>query len=157
MEPSPPAPAARRQTLTVLAVAWVTALLAVFFCLELPNNPPAVRWQFWLVVPQLLDLVDPPARNLNSGHTGWGYFPQRFDLVGVAFIILAGAWGVGHLLLRLVRPALPARCVERTVFAFGTGLAALSLLTLAAGLAGALSRPLFIGVITAAVALELAF
>ncbi|MBI3861473.1 MAG: glycosyltransferase family 39 protein [Planctomycetia bacterium] len=49
---------------------------------------------------------------------------------------------------------MPGGSTERTVFAFGAGLAALSLLTLGAGLAGALSRSLLSGVIIAAAVIE---
>lgn len=155
MEPRQPDSVARRFSAWALAVMWFAFVLTVFFSLELPNNRPAVRWQIWLAVPQLLDFVDPLPRDVNSGHAGWRYLSQRFDLVGIALVILVGAWGSGHLVLRVIRPSLPARCVERTVFAFGTGLATLSLMTLAAGLAGALSQSLFLGAIAFAVVLEI--
>ncbi|MBI3861474.1 MAG: hypothetical protein HY290_06220 [Planctomycetia bacterium] len=71
MEPGHPDTVARRFPLAALAVVWVAVFLTAFFFLELPNNPPAVRWQIWLAVPELLDFVDPPAREPNLGHAGW--------------------------------------------------------------------------------------
>lgn len=101
----------------------------------------------WRVLPfYLLDLVDPPEQE-NAIPSGWSYFPQRLPLMLVAGIILAGAWGLGHLALRVIRTPLGARSIERTVFAFGLGLSGLSLLTLFCGLAGLLSRVLLGGAI----------
>ena len=85
---------------------------------------------------------------------GLQYFPQRFDLLAVAAVILGGAWGAGHLVLRIVAVPLAARSLERTVFAFGLGLATLSLVTLGAGLLGRLSRPLLAGLIAVVVVIE---
>jgi 4-amino-4-deoxy-L-arabinose transferase-like glycosyltransferase len=62
-------------------------------------------------------------------------------LLATAGLILAGAGGLGHLLLRGLRVPLAARSLERSVLAFGLGLSGLSLLTLGCGLAGRLSRP----------------
>src|SRR5579872_2944896 len=113
--------------LAPLAVLWLALIVGCFFSVELIQSPRFTRWDFWVYVP---DLIDPPPRDVNAGHSGWQYFPQRFDLLAVAAVILGGAWGAGHLALRIVRPPLAARSLERTVFAFGLGLAALSLVTL---------------------------
>lgn len=137
---------------TLLATAWFLAFLGYCFAVELANNSAIGRGQLLLLAaPQLIDLVDPPAsapgESLETAfiksHSGWRYFPQRFDLLAVASAILAGAWGAGHLVLRLLRVRPRVRSLETTVFAFGLGLSALSLLTLGAGLAGFLSRTLF--------------
>ena len=135
---------------TFMAAVWVVVFFFWFFSLDFDTGGKAkfTRWQLWNLVPELADFVDPPEpepgvlARPESAHSGWQYLLQRLDLVAVAASILAGAWGAGHLVLRVVRPALVPRSAERTVFAFGLGLSALSLLTLAAGLAGALSRPL---------------
>jgi hypothetical protein len=153
MEPRSPDNGTRHVKLAALAAIWLTLILACFFSVKIAN-PPGIRWDLWFFVP---DLVDPPQRSADGGHSGWRYFPQRFDLLAVAASIMAGAWGAGHLVLRIVRPPLPVQSVERTVFAFGTGLAALSLLTLGAGLAGALSRLLLVSVMATVVAIETAF
>jgi 4-amino-4-deoxy-L-arabinose transferase-like glycosyltransferase len=122
------------------AAVWLTLFLGVFFFLELPNNRPIVRWQIWTIVPELLDFIDPPPAPPGE-HSGWEYFPQRFDLLAVMAVILAGAWGAGHLLLRALRLSRGLAPAEQTVFAFGIGLSALSLATLLLGFAGILSRP----------------
>lgn len=134
--------------------AWLAALLAFFFSLPLPNNPSFVRWHILVEVPELLlshfsteAAGDAPSGAPDAVHSGWRYFPQRFDFLGIAAIILAGAWGAGNLVLRIIRAPSGATALERTVFAFGIGLAALSLATLGAGLAGWLSRLLLGGLI----------
>lgn len=129
------------------AAGWLVGFSILFYRLPLPNNPEWDRPGLWLEVPWLLLELVLPVSGDEGPPSGWAYFPQRLDLLLVAGIILAGAWGAGHLILRLVRPPLTARCAERTVFAFGLGLSALSLLTLGCGLAGLLSRPLLGGFI----------
>lgn len=139
-----------------LAIFWLFAFLVFFYSLTPPNNPDFRRYELWPQVPfLLLDNIDPPTE-VNRPPSGWSYFPQRFDLILTAAIILAGAWGTGHLCLRLIGVELEKRCAERTVFAFAIGLAFLSLLTLLCGLAGLLSRGLFTAVIGAAVVAECA-
>lgn len=143
-------PDADRQSrlLAIAAAMWMALFLAWSFSLEFSSNPPLARWQLWALVPELLDFVNPPvepavkAAAADGALSGWQFFPQRFELIAIAGLILAGAWGAGHLLLRILRPPLPAVCLERTVFAFAVGLSALSSGTLAAGLLGLLSRPL---------------
>ena len=153
-----------KSRLAVLAATvWVGFFFVWFFSVEFDSGPKAriARWQLWSLVPELVDFIDPPAPqpgaavSRESLHSGWKYFPQRLDLLAVAVTILAGAWGAGHLILRAVRPPLPAKCVERTVFAFGVGLSALSLATLLAGLLGALSRPALGSLIALAFVAEL--
>jgi 4-amino-4-deoxy-L-arabinose transferase-like glycosyltransferase len=136
-----------------VALIWLIGFVLFFYSFTLPNNPIR-RVDVWLALPlHFLNLVD-PLPNATATPSGWMYFPQRFDLMLVAGVILAGAWGLGHLVLRWIQPPLPAGCVERTVFAFALGLSGLSLLTLACGLAGALSRALLGGLILACVLAE---
>jgi 4-amino-4-deoxy-L-arabinose transferase-like glycosyltransferase len=132
------------------AALWLALVLTWFFFLELPNNrlpgnQPIVRWQIWTIVPELIDFMDPPPEPRGEPiHSGWEYLPQRFDLMAAMAVILAGAWGAGHLALRALRVPLPENSLERVVFAFGIGLSVLSLTTLASGLAGLLSRPVLV-------------
>ena len=126
------------------AAFWLAGFLLYFFSFDLPNASVSR-------VDVLLELLDPsppdPRQPLSEmtrqlqAHSGWRYLPQRLDLLAVAAIILGGAWSAGHLILRLIKPSLPQRCLERTVFAYALGLSALSLLTLGLGLAAWLSRP----------------
>jgi hypothetical protein len=171
---------AHKLLLAAIALLWLALILVCFFSVELDKNSHFSRWDFWVFVP---DLVDPPAPDASAGHSGWQYFPQRLDLLAVAAVILAGAWGAGHLVLRIIRflplvrqrrpwiagktsPESPlphlaerddsmTRSLERTVFAFGLGLAALSLVTLGAGLVGWLSRPFLAGILAVFVVAEI--
>lgn len=144
------------------AAAWMLFFAGVALTLELPNNRTIDRWDLLSLAPGLIDLIDPPPPHPNDSsqallireHSGWRYFPQRFDPLTVAAVILAGAWGLGHLLLRAIGQPIPCRSLERIVFAFGLGLSALSLLTLFAGLAGLLSRALIGSLIAAALLTE---
>ena len=139
---------------STIAVVWLIGFLAFFYCQTPPNNPTYRRFEFWPEVPfRLLDMVDPPA-DAAAPPSGWSFFPQRFDLMLTAAIILAGAWGIGHLSLRPLRLPLKSRCAERTVFAFALGLATLSLLTLCCGLASWLRAEFFATVILGSVLAE---
>ncbi len=143
---------ARRERLWLtIALAWLLGFLLFFYSFELPNNRPTTRFDIWMILPTLL----PPSAPSDPGAPyGWQNLPQRFDLMFVAGIILAGAWGAGHLLLRVINVPLEKRCAERTAFAFGLGLSALSLITLGCGLGGLLCRWILGGIIVAAVIAE---
>ncbi|MBM80608.1 MAG: hypothetical protein CMJ78_08455 [Planctomycetaceae bacterium] len=133
----------------LLAIIWLIGFFAFFNSFDLPNSPRS-RFDVWAMAPfQYMDLID-PVPVVGAPRSGWRNFPQRFDLIFVASVILAGAWGFGSLVLRVLLPPSQSR-LERTVFAFGVGLSGLSLITLLFGLAGLLSRALFVGVILACV------
>ncbi|MGE3317190.1 MAG: hypothetical protein AB7O26_18895, partial [Planctomycetaceae bacterium] len=135
----------------LLALAWLVAFLGFFYQFDLPNDPgDATRFDLWMILPDLL----PPPPVSNGAPYGWRNLPERFDILLVAGTILAGAWGFGHLLLRLLRVPLEKPCAERTAFALGIGLAGLSLVALGCGLAGLLLRWLFGGLIFAAIGAE---
>jgi len=148
----PNEPADRRERLQLLvALAWMLGFFLFFYSFTLPNDPNGIsRIDLWMLLPRLL----PPPPVNNGAPYGWSNLPQRFDLALVAGVILAGAWGAGHLALRALKVLLPRRGAERTVFALGVGLAALSLATLACGLAGLLERWLLGGLIALAIAAE---
>lgn len=149
----PPSPTeTNRWPTALLAAAWLALIVVAYFRVPI-DAPPGPRFNLWVYVP---DLVDPPARPAAAGHAGWSYLPQRFDLLATAAAILVAAWFTGRLILRIVPLPRGALAIERAAFAFGIGLAALSLATLAAGLAGTLSRPLLAGLMTAAVCTEAA-
>ena len=135
----------------LIAVLWLAVILGCFFSTAIVKTPLFDRWDFWAYVP---DLFDPPPPEANEGHSGWQFFPQRFDLLAVAGFILCGAWGAGSTALRLIGAPLAGQglpCagrLESTVFAFGLGLSTLSLVTLGAGLCGWLSRPVLAGIMS---------
>lgn len=125
------------------ALIWLLLFFIAFISFTLPNSNPATsRWDVLTHLPYLLlDLVDPlPVEN--PPPSGWSYFPQRFPLMGIAFVILAGAWGLGQIVTRLIKIPMAPFTAERTVFAYGVGLSGVSLLTLGGGLLGILSQPL---------------
>lgn len=122
-------------------LVWLVLFFIAFISFTLPNSNPATsRWDVLTHLPYLLlDLVDPlPVEN--PPPSGWAYFPQRFPLIGIALVILAGAWGAGQLVTRLFKIPLAPFSIERTVFAYGVGLSAVSLFTLGGGLLGILSQ-----------------
>lgn len=129
-----------RPIITRGALVWLMLFFIIFISFTLPNNSSISRWDIVTQLPfLLLDLIDPlPAENPHP--SGWAYFPQRFPLIGIALVILAGAWGLGQLITRLIKVPLAPFSTERTVFAYGVGLSAVSLLTLGGGLLGILSQ-----------------
>lgn len=125
-------PEARSRTGPLAAILWPLLFAGLFFLAELPHtSPPLIRFDVLLALPDLL--LDAVSESSDGPPGGWQFFPQRLPLIGSALMILSGAWGLGHIALR----ALQFRCddwPERTLAAFGTGLAGVSLLTLACGL-----------------------
>ena len=114
-------------------IIWLCMFAYFFFRIDLPNSSPTTnRTDVWLDLPDLLFYSVIPHPEAPAG--GWAYFPQRLPILLVGFWMLAGAWGLGHLLLRILglRPHL--RRLEKTVFAFGIGLSGFSLMVLGAGL-----------------------
>ncbi len=141
---------------SVLACAWLIAFFLFFFSFTLPNSKPQTsRQDIWSELPDLFVYSAVQHPDPGAVQTGWRHLPQRFDLMLVATTIMAGAWGLGHLLLRLVQVPLAAHCLEKTVFAYGVGLSGLSLIVLGCGLAGLLSRPLFLGLLAVCILGEL--
>ncbi|MDF1744912.1 MAG: hypothetical protein P1V19_14545, partial [Gimesia sp.] len=125
------------------ALIWLWLFFVAFISFTLPNSNPATsRWDVLTHLPFLiLDLVDPlPVEN--PPPSGWAYFPQRFPLIGIAFVILAGAWGLGQMITKLIKIPLAPFTAERTVFAYGVGISVITLLTLGGGLLGILSQSL---------------
>ena len=126
--------------MTALAVAWVLVFCGVFYSQRLPNNPASSRLDVWELVPTvLLDFVDPPV-DPDGPDSGWKFFPQRFEAIGTALLMLFGAWGSGVVLLRLLGLTAILERLERIVFAFALGFTLLSLGTLLCGLAGCMPR-----------------
>ncbi len=146
------------------AIVWLLVFAACFYRFDLPNSSPRVnRTEVWRQLPALLvNMVDPPspaaddieARQLWK-HAGWRFWPQRFGMYGISLVILAGAFGWGSAVLRLMRVPLPGWSPERIFFAFACGLSVVSLLTLGCGLAGWLSREVLVGCLMAGWILDL--
>ncbi len=142
------------------SLAWVIVFAFWFYSFNLPNaqttdGSSVYRLDLWVNLSDLLLENVFPTRDANSSPSGWRFLLQRFDLLAVAGFILAGAWGLGHLVLRLIGVRDKLDAVEGNVFAFGLGLSGLSLVTMAIGVAGLLSMWLMGGLILACVVGEL--
>ena len=139
--------------------SWIGLLWLVVFCLwfysfQLPNGRTATgetisRGDVWSGMTDILLENIFPTPSVTAPPSGWQYLPQRFDILGVAAFILAGAWALGTLILRALSPRDRFDGPTRLTFAFGLGLSGLSLLTLFCGLMEMLSRTLLGGVIAA--------
>ncbi|NQV23468.1 MAG: hypothetical protein HQ518_03780 [Rhodopirellula sp.] len=116
------------------AIAWLCVFAFVFFQIDLPNSgpPPVNRSVVWIELPELLLYSVIPHPDAPPG--GWAYFPQRIPILFVGCWMLAGVWGLGHILLRMLRLRVHLRRLERTVFVFGLGISGVSLLVLGTGL-----------------------
>jgi hypothetical protein len=131
-----------------LGLAWLVVFCLFFYSFDLPNNADWSRILIWLRLPELL-----PLRDIFTAP--WQNLAQRAGLFGIAALIWAGAWGLGQLAMRLLRPPVERGSAEQTVFAMGLGLSATSLMTLGFGLVGLLNRWLFIALLIAAFGAEL--
>lgn len=139
----------------IVGVAVLVLWTGIYFTASLQNQWPFGRTTVLALTPEILlaSIVEQPDESLPSG---WQYLPQRFDLIATAVFVLLGASALGDLLLRGIKIDLQGLSrTERVVFAGGIGLSVWSLLTLASGLAGWLSRPLFGAVLSAAMIAEL--
>ncbi len=126
-------------------LAWVIVFSIWFYSFTLPKGHTAdgssiSRLDLWTNLSDLVLENVFRTRDANTPPSGWRYFPQRFDLMAVAGMILAGAWGLGHIVLRWMGLRSELDGVERNAFGFGLGLSGLSLLTLGCGCLGLLSR-----------------
>lgn len=114
-------------------IFWLCVFGYFFFRIDLPNSSPTLnRTDVWLELPDLLFYSVVPRPDAPAG--GWAYFPQRLPILFVGCWMLAGVWGLGHLLLRIIRLRPHLRPLEKTVFAYGLGMSGVSLLVLGAGL-----------------------
>jgi hypothetical protein len=131
-----------------LGLAWLVGFTLFFYSFTLPNDPAHVeRFTILFSLPDLL-----PISAIWSTH--WGNLAQRVDLIGIAVLILTGAWGFGELALRIIRPSLERYSAENTFFTMALGMSMVGLLTLFCGLVGLLNRWIFIGLFAAAIAAE---
>ena len=137
-----------------IAAAWVVGYAVWFYSQTFQYSSPASsRWEVWFRLPELLaaNVFAAPGRASGS----WANLAQRFDLLAVAAGIWCGAWAVGNLLLRGLRIASRLPQLDGQVFACGLGISAISLITLACGLAGWLSPTCLGGALTGLVLIEI--
>ncbi len=133
----PRAAATNRGCSSWLSLAWLVGFFLFFYSFTLPNNHVG-RFDILFNLPALL-----PVSELWSPK--WSNLGQRADIVGIAALILSGAWGLGQLAMRMVRPPVERPSIEHTFFAMALGSSAIGTLTLVCGLVGFLNRWLFVG------------
>ena len=139
----------------VFGLFWFCWFLWFFYSVTPQNNPEIGRWDVWRSVPVILLQAVDPVVEPRDPRSGWRYFPQRIPILAAGALILAGAWAVGSLLLRMLRILTFRDRVERFVVVMGVGLSALSLMTLGAGVVGMLDRRLAVSVLVAAIVAQL--
>jgi hypothetical protein len=114
-----------------------------------------MRTEIWLGLPEILLESVAPTSQPGMPPSSWTNLLQRMDVLAVAGVLLCGAWGSGHLWLRLLRLWDLFDAPTRTAMAFALGLASLSLLTLACGVIGLLERWLLGGPIVGCAVVEI--
>ena len=128
--------------ITGAACLWLLVWLRFAFTLPLANNIQFDRLELIFIFPDASTLFFTPEHL----PTGWRYFPERFDLIAVAFFICIGAWAWGRLLRRATR----LECddwLEQLAISYGLGLLVWSLITLLLGLIGWLNQGIFAGLL----------
>jgi len=144
--PTDPRDSPLKRLTSFLIIAWLLLFWSLFFTAPLPNASNAQQTIDRLDVIGLLpeiysSLLSPEADPASS--SSWFNLTERIDVFGIALIVVCGAWATGRLLLRRIGLFFDLDPLERFAFAGGVGLSAVSLGTLALGLSGWLSRPLF--------------
>lgn len=116
----------------ILALIWLAGFCAVFFQLDLPNQNGVNRLHIWAELPFLL--LNMVTQHPDFPESSWSFLPQRFPFLLAAGVAWFGAWGLGQLVLRLLRVPLKKNSLERFVLGCGVGLSGLSLIVLGLGL-----------------------
>ena len=144
-----------------LAALVLVLLVGTFFATTLPNNPQFTRLDILTNTPDLLlvclpggDAGPKPGTPAAATHSGWGYFPQRFDLLALASLIWLSGWGLGRLALRGVGLFPKLETFERNLWGCAVGIGLWSIVTLFLGLAGILNPWVFRVAVVAAIAAE---
>ncbi|HVJ84901.1 MAG TPA: phospholipid carrier-dependent glycosyltransferase [Caulifigura sp.] len=152
--------------LRLIAAAWFIGFTVYFFSQGLPNAS-FTRPAFWGEATwQIVDALSAPPTVPGQPPpppSGWRFLPQRFANIAWAAVVLIGAWHLGALLIHVVmstgrRGATPPLTPGLHFPLAGlAGLSAWSLVVLALGLAGLLSRTMCIGLLAVFIALEWLF
>lgn len=136
--------------LPFLGTAWLIVFFMLFFTSDLPNASVGDQTVSRLTIIQLLPELIWSNFVPNSGPmvpSGWKYLLQRGPILAYAGFMLIGILCAGRIVMRLLsRTWLP--WAEFNSLAAGLGMSAISLMTLAFGLAGHLQQTLFFTTIT---------
>lgn len=117
----------------------IIAFLSAFYIQPIQSTE-FTRSDLWLQLADVLLGLEEPA-TAHSAESGFKFIPQRFPHVLQAITLFAAAWLYGSTAVRFCLNRNNLTHVENFVLAMGAGLAILSLITLATGLAGWLSTP----------------
>lgn len=135
-----------------IALMWVIGFSIWFYQFVMPNNDGITRPLLWSYLPYtLLDWIAPPIDPQRAAWS-WLFLLERTPFLAVALAIWIGAWGIGSLILRVTHVNL--RGAEGLFFSMCVGLSFTSLLMLGLGIAGLISRWALLGIVIAAVLLE---
>ncbi|HSG70376.1 MAG TPA: glycosyltransferase family 39 protein [Planctomycetaceae bacterium] len=137
----------RSIVLQIGAALWIGLFFVWFFTRPLPNQTEYSRLELWEEVPLLLTDFLPHKPEPGSVPSGWEFFPQRIELIAWSTLVIAGVWGIGNLMLRLIGLVEQVDPIERRVLSIAAGASIWSTLVLILGLAGAFSRTSFIAIL----------
>ncbi|MBL8810536.1 MAG: hypothetical protein JNM43_10200 [Planctomycetaceae bacterium] len=121
-----------------IAAAWVSVFLWQFFRTPI-QDPEIPRTDILMMIIDTVLGVDSGATPDSAIPSGMQFLPQRIPLFGWATLLLAAAACHGLLITTLLLRSVKVTTAERVVLIMGTGLAALSTVTLIAGLFGILT------------------
>jgi hypothetical protein len=125
----------------VIAAVWIIGFLWFFFScsIEDPDIPRTALWS--MMADEVLGLSDaPPDVAQATPASGITFLPQRLPFFGWAAFMLVLATMHGDAICQLTLRRCRLFWTEQTVICMGTGLGALSLVTLCCGLAGQLNE-----------------
>ncbi|MCA9078945.1 MAG: glycosyltransferase family 39 protein [Planctomycetaceae bacterium] len=128
---------------SVWGTVWLIGFGLFFYSFALPNNSHVHRLDLWLALPEFLWGTLFP--EFGPGQ-GWSILFERVPIVFLSASIVLVGLALGRLILRGLGICSELERSARCALSGGIGLSLLSLMTLGLGLAGHLSRPLFVGV-----------
>lgn len=123
-----------------IAAVWVSVFLWRFFSTPI-QDPTIPRTDILMMIVDAALGVDSDAPGESTVSSGWQFLPQRIPLFGWASVLLAAAACHGLLITGLLLRRIKVTKAERLVLIIGTGLAALSTLTLMVGVFGLMNAP----------------
>jgi len=155
--PDPPSNSLLLRWLPTIAVLWLCVFWVMFFSARLPNASNAertlYRFDIIRVLPEILaGLVESDPRT--AATSGWKFLPQRTDIFLAGLLIIGGALSAGRLLLAGTGQLSQLDRPSAWGLAGGLGMGVLSLFTLTCGMAGILSRPIFLLVLSVLLIVE---
>lgn len=145
-----------QRLLPYLIPVWLLLFWVIFFTSTLPNSSTANesmdRLTFLLLMPEIYSGLFSSGESPEA--SSWGNLAERVDVFCVAMLIVAGAVSCGRLILRGLGIWSVLARSDRLALAGGIGFSAVSLGTLALGVAGLLYQRLFALLLGALIVVE---